>query len=157
MAVAVGAAGTSCRDLGQQQEGGADILPAPRAYRDYLTWLTRQDADAARAYWRQRLAGAAALPEVLDRPPGKPQGMAERRLTLSEEMVAELRGFVRRHGLTLGTLIHAAWAVWCWRNIPVRKDVAGSSALGGRPAGRTRRHRAHGRAFHQHAAAARQT
>ena len=38
-------------------------------------------------------------------------GRAERRLTLSEEMVAELRGFVRRHGLTLGTLIHAAWAV----------------------------------------------
>ena len=116
----------------QQQDGGADILPAPRAYRDYLTWLTRQDADAARAYWRQRLAGAAALPEVLDRPPGKPQGMAERRLTLSEEMVAELRGFVRRHGLTLGTLIHAAWAV-VLAQYTGQKDVVFGTTVAGRP------------------------
>ena len=116
----------------QHQEGGPDILPAPRAYRDYLTWLARQDADAARAYWRQRLAGAAPLPEILDRPPGKPQGMAERRLTLSEEMVAELRGFVRRHGLTLGTLIHAAWAV-VLAQYTGQKDVVFGTTVAGRP------------------------
>ncbi|MGO8914666.1 MAG: condensation domain-containing protein, partial [Stellaceae bacterium] len=116
----------------QHQEDGPDVLPAPRAYRDYLTWLARQDTDAARAYWRERLAGAAPLPEVLDRPLGKPQGMAERRLTLSEEMVAELRGFVRRHGLTLGTLIHAAWAV-VLAQYTGQKDVVFGTTVAGRP------------------------
>ncbi len=117
---------------GQRREGGPDMLPAPRAYRDYLAWLARQDAAAAGAYWRQRLAGAAPLPDVLDRPAGKPRGRVERRLTLGEEMAAELRGFVRRHGLTLGTLIHAAWAVVLAQSTG-RKDVIFGTTVAGRP------------------------
>ncbi|HXZ02934.1 MAG TPA: condensation domain-containing protein, partial [Stellaceae bacterium] len=115
----------------QHEDGGPEVLPPPRAYSDYLTWLAQQDTGVALAYWRQRLAGAASLPEILDRPPGRQQGMAERRLTLGEEMVAELRGFVRRHGLTLGTLIHAAWAV-VLAQYTGQKDVVFGTTVAGR-------------------------
>ncbi|GDY58189.1 hypothetical protein SVIO_088120 [Streptomyces violaceusniger] len=41
-------------------EAGDDaLLPRPAAYRDYLAWLTAQDATAARAAWREALAGVA--------------------------------------------------------------------------------------------------
>ncbi|NJC74304.1 amino acid adenylation domain-containing protein, partial [Planosporangium thailandense] len=50
--------------------GRRPALVARRPFRDYLQWLRRQDADAARRYWRQALAGfESPTPLPYDRQP----------------------------------------------------------------------------------------
>jgi len=36
------------------------LPPRPRSYRDYITWLQRQDLSMAEAFWREQLAGFTA-------------------------------------------------------------------------------------------------
>jgi len=49
-------------------DGHITARPAPPAYRGYIDWLQQTSADAARAYWKQRLAGfIAPTPLVVDR------------------------------------------------------------------------------------------
>src|SRR5690606_39724733 len=40
-----------------QRGGDAGDLPPPGSYRDYLAWLGTQDAERAKAAWRDALAG----------------------------------------------------------------------------------------------------
>ena len=94
------------------------------------------------------------------RPRGWPRMMAALRavaperitLALSAELTAALSRQARRHGLTLNTLLQGAWAH------PARPaDRArgrGVRGDGGGAAAGDCRHRAHGGAVHQHAAAA---
>src|SRR5438270_3174953 len=39
------------------QRGEKLSLPAPRPYRDYISWLQKQSANAAEAFWRKTLEG----------------------------------------------------------------------------------------------------
>jgi len=88
----------------------------PRPYRDYIGWLHQQDLGKGEAYWREQLAGftnptrlaveAARHSETdtIDR-----QG--DERLFLSTAATSTLLSFAKDHGLTLNTLVQAAWAL----------------------------------------------
>nr|AYA22334.1 KerC [Amycolatopsis keratiniphila] len=112
--------------------GGQDLPPAP-SYQDYLAWLRRQDEEATRAVWRSELAGVDE-PTVVDADAGKtmvlPDNHAE---TLSEEATRALAGFARGHGLTVSTILQAAWALVLAR-LAGRTDVVFGNVVSGRPA-----------------------
>ena len=115
------------------QGGRPPLLTASRPYGEYLAWLSRWDHEGARSYWRQRLAGAERLSIALVGPPS--DGRAERgelRFALSGEALSALRSFVRRYGLTLGTLIHGAWALVLARHAG-RSDIVFGTTVAGRP------------------------
>ncbi|MFF4986987.1 amino acid adenylation domain-containing protein [Streptosporangium saharense] len=103
-------------------------------YRDYLAWLSRQDTDAAFEAWKQALAGLAE-PTLL-----APTG-GELTAVVPEAVMAELPdGFgpslvaqARRHGLTLSTLLTAAWGM-VLAGVTGRSDVVFGSTVSGRPA-----------------------
>ncbi|HZF09202.1 MAG TPA: amino acid adenylation domain-containing protein, partial [Thermoanaerobaculia bacterium] len=96
---------------------GRDLtLPAPRPYRDYITWVERQDLAAAEAFFRRALEGFTEPTEVdLPRPVAAPEERQRRdpddcKLTLGSERHARLSELARRHRLTLNTLLQGAWA-----------------------------------------------
>ncbi|MDH6493326.1 non-ribosomal peptide synthetase [Streptomyces sp. SAI-127] len=94
------------------REGGEPRLAARRPFRDFVAWVTGQDMDTARAYWRERLAGVRETTTLgIERPTGD-RGPGECRVPLSPEAAATgVADFARRHRLTLNTVVQAAWAV----------------------------------------------
>jgi len=117
---------------------GRDLaLPPCRPYRDFIAWLGRQDEAAARTFWRRTLDGAEPSPLRLGRPAGWDggrEGQHHRKIALPPAVDAALAAFIRRHRLTMGTLIQAAWALLLSR-ITGRPDVLFGTTVAGRPAG----------------------
>nr|WP_253835268.1 non-ribosomal peptide synthase/polyketide synthase [Actinokineospora globicatena] len=105
-------------------------LPARRPFRDYLAWLAEQDSRAAERHWRAVLDGVegpTALP--YDRPPVD----AHRSQSSAHVRAAFPVGDVGSHGLTLNTVVQAAWALLLSRYSGDREVVFGTT-VSGRPA-----------------------
>ncbi|MGX1311830.1 amino acid adenylation domain-containing protein [Streptomyces calvus] len=114
--------------------GDAAALPPVTPFRYHLGWLAKQDRDAAGRAWRDALAGLdgptllAALPD--DRSASVlPSKVAA---TLSPETTERLNRRVRELGLTLNTVVHAAWGLLLGR-LTDRTDVTFGMTLAGRP------------------------
>ncbi|WP_218038469.1 amino acid adenylation domain-containing protein [Acrocarpospora pleiomorpha] len=102
-------------------------------YRDYLSWLSRRDGQAAFAAWKGALAGleeptllapGAALTPVIPH-----AVLAEPPADLGPGLLAQ----ARRHRLTLNTLLTAAWGM-VLAGATGRSDVVFGSTVSGRPA-----------------------
>ncbi|MCI0598394.1 MAG: amino acid adenylation domain-containing protein [Beijerinckiaceae bacterium] len=110
-----------------------------RPFRDYVTWLSGQDPEAAEAYWRHALAGfVAPAPFPVQPPPaGDAQRFsgkyAEQTLTLSPARTEAMEKFARRHQVTLNTLVQGAWAILLSRYSSEREVMFGVT-VSGRPA-----------------------
>jgi hypothetical protein len=76
-------------------------------------WLAAGELQRRLEYWRSRLANRPALQLPSDRPRGGVQSMRglHHPLRLSAALSDELRRLARREGVTLYTLLHAAFAV----------------------------------------------
>ncbi|MBB6342368.1 amino acid adenylation domain-containing protein/non-ribosomal peptide synthase protein (TIGR01720 family) [Pseudomonas fluvialis] len=112
-----------------------DRLPAPGAqFRDYIHWLEGQDAAAEQAFWREQLApldGATRIAGCLPcRAPE--QGHARHPLPLDSATEQHIRGFAQRHGLTLNTLVQAAWALLLAR-LTGKRSLCFGATVAGRP------------------------
>ncbi|MFD0266206.1 amino acid adenylation domain-containing protein [Streptomyces sp. NPDC127106] len=121
------------QELFRLYAGQDELLPA-RPYKDYLRWLAAQDDEAARRAWRESLAGLEG--PTLIAPGGSRAGWsAVGRLTgeLTEEATARLQECARGLGVTLNTVVQAAWAVVLSR-LTGRTDVVFGATVSGRPA-----------------------
>ncbi|WUX23604.1 amino acid adenylation domain-containing protein [Streptomyces sp. NBC_01438] len=117
-----------------ERAGDATGLPVPGSYRDYLGWLDEQDTGAALGAWRRSLSGFDE-PTLLA-PSGRDTGPvipADHDTVLGPETSELLRATARRHGLTLNTVLNAAWAL-VLSAMTGRADVAFGTAVAGRPA-----------------------
>jgi hypothetical protein len=115
------------------QRDNAGALPRVTPYRDYLAWIAAQDRDAAIAVWRDALAGLDAATRVAAHDPGRAPIMPEQiTLALSEPLTTALSLAARRQGLTLNTLVQAAWAILLGR-MTGRDDVVFGVTVAGRP------------------------
>jgi natural product biosynthesis luciferase-like monooxygenase protein len=90
--------------------------PAP-PYRAHIEWLQgelRTKAEAARTFWRARLAGFAAPNALTSAPPAEPsapRGHGERSFRVSRAETQRLKEFAQEHELTLNTIVQGAWAL----------------------------------------------
>ncbi|PRX45509.1 amino acid adenylation domain-containing protein [Prauserella shujinwangii] len=108
-------------------------LPEPGTYRDYLAWLAAQDGAAALAAWRDALAGLAEPTLVGPTDQGRePMIPADFDTVLPKADSDRLRAFAREHGLTLNTVLHAAWGSILAAMVG-RDDVVFGAAVAGRP------------------------
>ncbi|MEU8626066.1 amino acid adenylation domain-containing protein [Streptomyces sp. NPDC048669] len=117
-----------------ERAGDDSGLPVPGSYRDYLGWLDEQDTGAALAAWRGSLSGFDE-PTLLA-PSGRDTGPvipADHDTVLTERAGELLRATARRHGLTLNTVLNAAWGL-VLSAMTGRADVAFGTAVAGRPA-----------------------
>ncbi|MFI2215220.1 condensation domain-containing protein, partial [Streptomyces sp. NPDC020141] len=102
------------RELWTAYEAGGHTggLPAVTPYRDYLEWLGRQDKEAARDAWREALAGAdePTLIASVDRDAAPVHGELVT-VQASAELNDALTELAREHGVTMNTVVQAAWAL----------------------------------------------
>ncbi|WP_367133476.1 MULTISPECIES: amino acid adenylation domain-containing protein [Streptomyces] len=109
-------------------------LPAVRPYREFLGWLAEQDRPAATRAWKAALSGLkqpTLLAGTADaaRDPA-PAGTLLTRLPA--ELTGRLTAAARRRGLTVNTLIQAAWALLLGR-VTGSTDVVFGATVSGRP------------------------
>ena len=113
--------------------GDAAALPRLTPYRDYLAYLVAQDRAAATAAWREALAGleeaTRLAPQDRVRVPRVPEQII---LELSETQTEALSHEARRQGVTLNTMLQAAWAILLGR-MSGRDDVVFGVTVAGRP------------------------
>jgi amino acid adenylation domain-containing protein/FkbM family methyltransferase len=116
------------------QKGERVQLEQPRPFRDYITWLQRQDRSGAEAFWRKTLKGITApTPFRVDHPvDGKEETYDKQTIRLSQTTTASLQSLARRHQLTLNTLIQGAWALLLSRYSGEETVVFGTT-VSGRP------------------------
>ncbi|GAA2973387.1 non-ribosomal peptide synthetase [Actinokineospora diospyrosa] len=113
-------------------KGDASKLPAVRPYKDYLSWLRNKDADAARSTWAEALRGVEE-PTLLA-PGADPSGSAEQTpIALPDGLLDGMANLGRSAGVTLNTVVQAAWALLLARTLG-RQDVVFGATVSGRPA-----------------------
>ncbi|RSM42866.1 non-ribosomal peptide synthetase [Actinoplanes sp. ATCC 53533] len=114
-------------------DGDASGLPAAVSYRDYLAWLGRQDKEAARAAWREALAGLDTPTTVAAADPARVPDIDTVLIELSPELTDDLLRLARGHDLTMNTVVQGAWAV-VLSQLAGRTDVVFGATASGRPA-----------------------
>ncbi|NUT98557.1 MAG: AMP-binding protein, partial [Saccharothrix sp.] len=116
----------------------SDVLGEPaerRPFRDYVAWLGDQDDQAAERHWRDVLGTFdSPTPLPADRAATGPAASSARHsVELSAADSTRLYEFGRTHGLTVNTLVQAAWALLLARSSG-RRDVCFGATVSGRPA-----------------------
>ncbi|MFF7334046.1 non-ribosomal peptide synthase/polyketide synthase [Streptomyces sp. NPDC008150] len=114
--------------------GGAAELPPVTPYGAHLRRVAAADADAAREAWREALAGIDEPTRLVETPDdGTEVRPAQVRFELSERDTARLTGRARELGVTLGTVVQAAWGLLIGR-MTGRQDVVFGTTVSGRDA-----------------------
>ena len=103
----------------------------PGNYRDYLVWLSTQDFAAARTAWRTTFAGLAE-PTLVSPADTAMTPIIPRRHQV-ELPAAPPRAAARAAGVTLNTVLNAAWAMTLAATAG-RADVVFGATVAGRPA-----------------------
>ncbi|MCK2220947.1 amino acid adenylation domain-containing protein [Actinomadura sp. ATCC 31491] len=111
--------------------GGAEPLPAP-PFKDHLAWLAGRDAEAARAAWRDHLAGLAE-PTLVAGPAAGPGPVREVVAELPAELTGRLAALARASRATLSMVVQTAWAL-VLGTLTGRDDVVLGTTVSGRPA-----------------------
>jgi amino acid adenylation domain-containing protein/non-ribosomal peptide synthase protein (TIGR01720 family) len=117
------------------RRGEAPRLGRPRPYRDYITWLRKQDLAAAELFWRQTLAGVAVpTPLPADRAPGhlptRDTAYAQQQIGLPPTATDAVQALARRQHLTLNMLFQGAWALLLSRYSGADDVVFGATVSG---------------------------
>ncbi|MFJ4679523.1 amino acid adenylation domain-containing protein [Kitasatospora sp. NPDC088783] len=113
---------------------GADAPARPAgSWRTYLDWRVRQDRGAAEQAWRAALQGLDAPTRLA--PQGDVHASVQpisRSVRLSESITAALAGRARAHGVTLNTVVQAAWGLLLSR-LTGAEDIVFGTTVSGRP------------------------
>ncbi|MDY0308132.1 MAG: condensation domain-containing protein, partial [Desulfovibrionaceae bacterium] len=121
------------RVLGELFAPEAPTDPAV-SFNGYMRFLSGRDLETDLAWWREALRGAGA-PALLPRAQNGRGASRPRRLTfaLPRQVDRKLRELAADQGLTLSTLLQAAWAVILARHAN-QDEVVFGSVVSGRPA-----------------------
>ncbi|MCX6470066.1 MAG: amino acid adenylation domain-containing protein, partial [Corynebacteriales bacterium] len=124
--------------------GEARALPAPPAYRTYLSWLAAQDTAASIAAWSTALGGfdeptllvgdgdrgthSTGVSEV----PGQIEVPGQVEITIAAEVTERLTEHARETGITFNTMLQVSWAIVLARLVG-RDDIVFGTTVSGRP------------------------
>ncbi|MEV0177421.1 amino acid adenylation domain-containing protein, partial [Streptomyces sp. NPDC050803] len=109
-------------------------LPAPRPFADHLRWLAHRDRGAAEQAWREAFADVEEPTRIAAAPAGRVPVRPERvETTLPAPATATLSERARALGVTLNSVVEAAWALTLSRTLG-RDDITFGVTVSGRPA-----------------------
>ncbi|MGA9869745.1 MAG: amino acid adenylation domain-containing protein, partial [Rhodococcus sp. (in: high G+C Gram-positive bacteria)] len=116
--------------------GDASSLPRVRSYRTFLAWVAEQDAQASRQKWMDALAGVdePTMLSTVDQNRAVSAEVGELSLDLDATLSGALQSLGARLGVTLNTMVQAAWGVLLGRSTG-SEDVVFGATVSGRPAG----------------------
>ena len=116
---------------------GVEPLPLPRPYRDYISWLRRQERSSAENFWRAYLEGFNTPTPLIedwlsDEELVSVTGFREEESWLSQEETAQLQATAREMNVTLSTLVQGAWGLVLGR-YSMLEDIVFGVTVSGRP------------------------
>ncbi|MET8658442.1 amino acid adenylation domain-containing protein [Streptomyces griseus] len=114
-------------------DGDPSALPAARPHRDFLAWLARQDRDATLDAWRAALDGVTGPTLLAPDRPDRPQLPDEVVAELSGELTGRLTALARARGVTLNTVVQAAWGILLGRLTGLHDVLFGGTVSGRSP------------------------
>jgi amino acid adenylation domain-containing protein len=115
------------------ERGDTGTLPMVTPYREYLSWLNRQDSAAAVQAWRMALDGLTGPTLIASVDPGRTPVLPERiALRLPAELGHRLDALARGNDLTMNTVLQGAWGITLAR-LTGRQDVMFGTLVSGRP------------------------
>ncbi|MFD7057658.1 condensation domain-containing protein, partial [Streptomyces mirabilis] len=114
--------------------GDATVLGRARNYRDFLTWLSRQDREATARAWARELDGVDEPTLLVPAASGadEPSGAGQIDVPLTPEQSRALTRRASELGLTLNTLVQGAWGMLL-AGLTGRRDVVFGATVSGRP------------------------
>ncbi|WP_431042217.1 amino acid adenylation domain-containing protein [Streptomyces sp. P1-3] len=115
--------------------GDATALPKVRGYRDFLTWLSAQDRDAAAQAWQAELDDVdepTMLAPAMVSADGEAAEIGHAEVALSLEESRELARRAGELGVTVNTVVQGAWALLLGQ-LTGRQDVVFGATVSGRP------------------------
>ena len=108
-------------------------LESPRPYRDYVAWTAAQDLAEAERFWRARVGdfdSPTPLPGAQPAPDEAAHTPADVSRRVPDEVADALGELARRTHVTLGTLLHGAWALLLSRYAGSEEVLFGSTVAG---------------------------
>lgn len=105
-------------------------LPARKPYSDYIEWLRRQDVVRAEQYFREKLKGFRAPTAIPSSAPGDTSSWGVEQCRLSRELTEKLSAFAQTAGVTVNTLLQAAWALLLHHHSGEEDIVFGATRAG---------------------------
>ncbi|MFC8988754.1 condensation domain-containing protein, partial [Streptomyces sp. NPDC056956] len=116
-----------------QAPGDDSGLPRVTPFNAYLAWLARQDRSVSESAWREDMAGLTQschlAPAHRARAPIAP---AQTEGFLPTELTSALQRYARDAGVTMSTVVQAAWALLLGR-LTGQDDVVFGTTVAGRP------------------------
>jgi amino acid adenylation domain-containing protein len=114
-------------------QGKAVNLLKTTPYSNYIAWLEQQDQEAARAYWKNYLAGYEQKAGLPKRNPRSPEYFQKKiRFNLDEELTQKLEQTAIQHQVTVNTIFQSIWGVLLQKYNRTDDAVFGS-VVSGRP------------------------
>lgn len=110
-------------------------LPSPMGYRTYIEWLERQNRDEAADYWKRYLVGfkeITEIPKCSSLLSSTTHRQNQVRIELKNEFAESLRKAAKLCGVTLSTLMKAAWSILLAKYNQKQETVFGV-VVSGRP------------------------
>lgn len=109
-------------------------LPPPLSFRDFISWIQKQDLSDAEKFWRDRLKSIE--PSFLNiksflKEKNLEKDYGELKTELSENASQNIIKFAQQNQLTLNTIFQAAWAIVLSR-LQGRKEVIFGAVVSGR-------------------------
>ena len=116
--------------------GKQPTLPESPPFKNYITWLDKKAKrrDEAEAFWQTYLAGFSdPTPLGIERAQRLPKRFQEAEVTVGREITDKLKLLGQQNGITLSTLVQAAWGILLSR-YSRESDVLFGATVSGRPA-----------------------
>ena len=106
--------------------------PRPRPYRDFISWLERQDTEKAEAFWRAHLGDISQPASLGLKDEVGPPKLCERTRFLGADLTAGVKRVAKELHVTMHTLVQAAFGLALSRHSD-SFDVVFGSTVSGRP------------------------
>ncbi|MBC3955563.1 non-ribosomal peptide synthetase [Pseudomonas triticifolii] len=128
---------SSSRLLGEVLQSYSGQTQAKQAgrYRDYIEWLSAQDADLSERFWTAQLAGLDEPTRLVHalKSSASGQGHADYMHLIDADGTRRLSEFAREQRVTLNTLVQSAWLLVLQRYTG-QSSVTFGATVAGRPA-----------------------
>ncbi|MBA1231550.1 amino acid adenylation domain-containing protein [Pseudomonas viridiflava] len=128
---------SSSRLLGEvlQRYSGQTLSKQAGRYRDYIEWLSAQDADLSERFWTQQLAELDEPTRLVQalKSSASGQGHADYVQLIDANGTQRLNQFAREQRVTLNTLVQSAWLLVLQRYTGQSRVTFGAT-VAGRPA-----------------------
>lgn len=117
------------------KDGRDVVLPKAYPYVEYIEWLKSFDGNAALAYWKEYLSGyesLASLPKREEKDMTAAFDLVSSTVIIDKTLTRRLREVSVLHGVTINSIIQAAWGILLakYNNAD---DVVFGSIVAGRP------------------------